>query len=229
MTRLTSSPSPFAVKMQAMAAGIISQGKDAVRDLKQQVTQDREKTWSEFIAAWDAHDIDRISAVFAHDASFSIVPLGVGAEGQAGIKACFEFFRGAGHDSFPNLKRERLTLTVGHDTVVDESLFTWSHSAVAHEVLPGVTPTNKQLSVVKVSIVSFVDADPTKVLSGVRIKSFRTYFDTGSLAAQLAGGKEPPLPLALPSNDCLPQLKERIAAANAAASQGQGQGQGQGK
>ena len=203
--------------MQAVQ-GMFSQGKDVVRDLKQQVSQDKEKIWAEFLAAWDSRDIARISAVFAHDATFTIVPLGVGAEGDAGIKACFEFFRGAGHDSYPSLKRERLSLTVGHDTLVDESLYTWSHTAIAHEVLPGVPPTNKQLSVVQVSVVSFVDADPTKVLSGVLIKSLRISFDSGSLAAQIAGG-EPPRPLALPSNDSIPQLKERVAAANAAASQ----------
>jgi len=199
---------------------LISQGKEVVRDLKQNILQDVPKTWAEFIAAWDASDVPRIVACFAPDASYQIVPLAVGAEGQAGIQACFSLFRGAGHDSFPNLKRERLSLTVGQNSLVDESVFTWQHTAVAHEILPGVAPTGKQLSVVKITVVTFSDQDPNKLLSGVKIKSFRAYFDSGALHAQLSGG-DAHHPFTAPSNDVIPHLKSLVASAEAASSDGQ--------
>lgn len=69
-----------------------------------------------------------------------------------------------------------ISRTIGNDRIVDEFVFKFTHSVQMDWLLPGVSPTNKPVEVVKVVIVQFEDG---------KIKSERIHWDQASVLVQI--------------------------------------------
>jgi carboxymethylenebutenolidase len=70
----------------------------------------------------------------------------------------------------------RHKLRVGHDRIVDEFVFKFTHTVQMDWLLPGVAPTNKPVEVVKVVVVQFRDG---------KIASERIHWDQAAVLVQL--------------------------------------------
>jgi carboxymethylenebutenolidase len=69
-----------------------------------------------------------------------------------------------------------ISRTIGHDRLVDEFVFKFTHTLQMDWLLPGVPPTNKPVEVVKVVVVQFQDG---------KIASERIHWDQASVLVQL--------------------------------------------
>jgi carboxymethylenebutenolidase len=69
-----------------------------------------------------------------------------------------------------------ISRTIGHDRLVDEFVFKFTHTLQMDWLLPGVAPTNKPVEVVKVVVVEFRDG---------KIAGERIHWDQASVLVQL--------------------------------------------
>jgi carboxymethylenebutenolidase len=76
----------------------------------------------------------------------------------------------------PGTETELITRTVGHDRIVDELIFKFTHSMEMDFFLPGVAPTGKRVEVPLVAVVQFRDG---------KIESEHIYWDQASVLVQI--------------------------------------------
>jgi carboxymethylenebutenolidase len=76
----------------------------------------------------------------------------------------------------PDTETELVTRTVGHDRIVDELIFKFTHSIEMDFFLPGLSPTGKRVEVPLVAIVQFRDG---------KIESEHIYWDQASVLVQI--------------------------------------------
>jgi carboxymethylenebutenolidase len=69
-----------------------------------------------------------------------------------------------------------ISRTIGHDRLVDEFVFKFTHTLQMDWLLPGVAPTNKPVEIVKVVVVQFQDG---------KIAAERIHWDQASVLVQL--------------------------------------------
>jgi carboxymethylenebutenolidase len=69
-----------------------------------------------------------------------------------------------------------ISRTIGHDRLVDEFVFKFTHTVQMDWLLPGVAPTNKPVEVVKVVVVQFQDG---------KIAAERIHWDQASVLVQI--------------------------------------------
>jgi carboxymethylenebutenolidase len=113
----------------------------------------------------------------------------------------------------PDTKIIPISRTIGHDRLVDEFVFKFTHTLQMDWLLPGVAPTNKPVEVVKVVVVQFQDG---------KIASERIHWDQASVLVQLGLLDPDKLPVAglatarkvldpqLPSNELMKRtLKDK--------------------
>ena len=106
----------------------------------------------------------------------------------------------------PDTQITLVSRTIGHDRLVDEFVFKFTHSLQMDWLLPGVPPTNKPVEVAIVTVIQFQDG---------KMASERIYFDQASILVQLGLLDPRKLPVAgvatarkvlddqLPSNDLM--------------------------
>jgi carboxymethylenebutenolidase len=73
-------------------------------------------------------------------------------------------------------KVERISRTVGKDTVIDELILTFTHDMEIDFMLPGIKPTGKKVELAHVVVMKF---------EGDKIAHEHIYWDQASLLAQV--------------------------------------------
>src|SRR5213082_759221 len=108
------------------------------------------------------------------DAYVNHVPVMTGGRGKAELRAFYST------DFIPKMppdtKLTPVSRTVGEDQLVDEIIFSFTHTEEMPWMLPGVAPTNRRVEVPLVVIVKFRDG---------KLAHEHIYWDQGSVLVQL--------------------------------------------
>ena len=191
----------------AIISGVIS----GARDVKHSIGKDVVKAWDEHSRAWNNRDVEGYVKGFSSNGSVIYIPNGTGAQGRDAIRAFFVHMRAP--PCWTGLEREVVNTIVGHNSIVVEETWSWLHNAECREILPGVPASGRQIRLSTVLIATFVDADPSQILSPLLIHSVRIYWDQASVLDQLAGKPvDAVAPLSVPTNDKVPELRAKIQA-----------------
>lgn len=131
---------------------------------------------------WDAHtkhefgtrDADATVDTMVEDAYVNHVPVLTGGVGKAELR---EFYA---RDFIPSMPADttltRLSLTVGTDRLVDEIIFSFTHTQEMPWMLPGVAPTGKRVEIALVAIVKFREG---------KLEHEHIYWDQASVLKQI--------------------------------------------
>ncbi len=133
-------------------------------------------------ALWAAHvkyefetsNTEDTLATMVDDAYVNHIPVMTGGVGKAELR---EFY--AKHfipQMPPDTEMVPLSRTVGHDRLVDEMVFKFTHSITMDWMLPGVAPTGRKVEVALVAIVHFRDG---------KLAYEHIYWDQASVLVQI--------------------------------------------
>ena len=143
-------------------------------------------------AMWDRHTADEFQtrdteatlATMVHDAYVNHVPVMTGGQGKAELRRFYS------HDFIPMMPPDTtlqpISRTIGETTLVDEMIFSFTHSIEMPWMLPGIPPTNKKVDIPLVVIVGFRDG----LLAHEHI-----YWDQASVLKQIGLLTDPALPV----------------------------------
>lgn len=99
-------------------------------------------------------DIETTMATMSSDPHLINVPNHMGGFGYEGVKQ-FYIHHLVGKFFPPDMKMERVSITVGKDQIVDELIISFTHTCKIDWMLPDVEPTNKGVEVSFAVIVGF--------------------------------------------------------------------------
>ena len=110
--------------------------------------------WEEHTAhEFSTRDTEATLATMVEDAYVNHVPVLTGGQGKAELRRFYST------DFIPRMppdtKLTPVSRTVGKDQLVDEMVFSFTHTIEMPWMLPGVAPTNKHVEVPLVAIVRF--------------------------------------------------------------------------
>src|SRR6202142_2876639 len=129
-----------------------------------------ERTKHEFAT----RDTEATLATMVEDAYVNHVPVMTGGRGKAALR---EFYS---KDFIPCMPPDTtltpISRTVGADQLVDEMIFSFTHTQEMPWMLPGVAPTNKRVEIPLVAIVGFRDG---------KLAHERIYWDQASVLTQI--------------------------------------------
>jgi carboxymethylenebutenolidase len=121
---------------------------------------------------WEEHtkhefatrDTEATLATMVDDAYVNHVPVLTGGVGKAALR---EFYS---RDFIPTMppdtKLTPISRTVGEDQLVDEMIFSFTHTQEMPWMLPGIAPTNRHVEVALVAIVRGLLTDPALPVFG---------------------------------------------------------------
>ena len=136
-----------------------------------------ERILVEMIAAWNAHDLDRILALYTDDPVYEEVTLGEIHQGRAAVR---EFF-GGGFTAFPDLRFERTWALVAGERAASE----WAMIGTHDGDFTGLPATHKPFRVRGASVFELV---------GDKLHRQRDYCDLATLLTQLGVMPQPATP-----------------------------------
>jgi carboxymethylenebutenolidase len=131
---------------------------------------------------WDEHtshefstrDTENTLATMVEDAYVNHVPVMTGGRGMAALR---EFYS---KDFIPCMPPDTaltpVSRTVGADQLVDEMIFSFTHTQEMPWMLPGIAPTHKRVEIPLVAIVGFRDG---------KLAHERIYWDQASVLKQI--------------------------------------------
>ena len=136
----------------------------------------------DLVALWEAHcryefethDVDATMATMIDAPYVNNVPTMTGGVGHDQVKRFYKY-----HFIDANAADTQITpisRTVGVDQIVDELLFSFTHSGEIDWILPGVAPTGRKVEIPLVAIVRFQDG---------KIAHEHIYWDQASLLVQI--------------------------------------------
>jgi carboxymethylenebutenolidase len=117
---------------------------------------DLAKLWDEHVACeFTTRDTEATLATMTDDAYVNHVPVMTGGCGKAALRQFYS------RDFIPSMPPDTtikaVSRTVGEDQLVDEMIFSFTHTQEIPWMLPGVRPTNRRVEVPLVVIVHFRD------------------------------------------------------------------------
>jgi carboxymethylenebutenolidase len=134
------------------------------------------------IDLWDEHtkyefgtrDTDATIATMVDDAYVNHIPVMTGGYGKPALHRFYsqDFIS----KMPPDTKLKPISRTVGTDQLVDEMIFSFTHTHEMPWMLPGVPPTNKRVEVPLVAIVHFRDG---------KLAHEHIYWDQASVLKQI--------------------------------------------
>jgi carboxymethylenebutenolidase len=133
-------------------------------------------------AVFDAHvqhefidkDVDATMSTMTEDPYVHHVAMATGGIGGSGVR---EFYKNYFIGKWPaDVKVTPISRTIGNDTVVDEMIVSFTHDVQLDFMLPGISPTGKQVELPVVVIMKFDNG---------KIAHEHIYWDQGSLLAQV--------------------------------------------
>lgn len=148
---------------------------------------------AEMIRLWEEHtrhefatrDTESTLATMTDDAYVNHVPVMTGGCGKAALR---EFYS---RDFIPSMPPDTtltpVSRTVGENQLVDEMIFSFTHTQEIPWMLPGVRPTNRHVEVPLVAIVGFREG---------KLASERIYWDQASVLKQIGLLTDDSLPVA---------------------------------
>jgi carboxymethylenebutenolidase len=147
----------------------------------------------DLVLLWDEHtkhefatrDTESTLETMVDDAYVNHVPVLTGGVGKAALR---EFYS---TDFIPRMPPDTtltpISRTVGEDQLVDEMIFSFTHTQEMPWMLPGVPPTNRRVEVALVAIVRFRDG---------KLAHEHIYWDQASVLKQIGLLTDPALPVA---------------------------------
>jgi carboxymethylenebutenolidase len=139
-----------------------------------------EHTRDEFVT----RDVNATLATMVNDAYVNHIPVMTGGVGKEELRRFYA------EDFIPRMppdtKLTNVSRTVGTDQLVDEMIFSFTHSEEMPWMLPGIAPTNKPVEVPLVAIVRFRDG---------KLAHEHIYWDQASVLKQIGLVNDPGLPV----------------------------------
>jgi carboxymethylenebutenolidase len=141
---------------------------------------------------WEEHtnhefstrDTDATLATMVEDAYVNHVPVLTGGAGKRALRIFYSV------DFIPRMppdtKLTPISRTVGEDQLVDEMIFSFTHTLEMPWMLPGIPPTNRYVEVALVAIVRFRDG---------KLAHEHIYWDQASVLKQIGLLTDPGLPV----------------------------------
>ncbi|MGJ0507945.1 MAG: ester cyclase [Methylocystis sp.] len=167
---------------------------------------------TDLAALWDEHcryefetrDVDATMATMVASPYVNHIPTMTGGVGHDQLKRFYKYhFIGANP---PDTTLATVSRTVGKDSVVDEMLFSFTHTHEIDWMLPGVAPTGRKVEIPLVAIAQFRDG---------KLAHEHIYWDQASVLVQIGLLEPGDLPVtgvaqarkltdnSLPSNDLM--------------------------
>jgi carboxymethylenebutenolidase len=141
---------------------------------------------------WEEHtkhefstrDTESTLSTMVEDAYVNHVPVLTGGAGKAALRAFYSV------DFIPRMpadtKLTPISRTVGEEQLVDEMIFSFTHTQEMPWMLPGIPPTNRYVEVALVAIVRFRDG---------KLAHEHIYWDQASVLKQIGLLTDPRLPV----------------------------------
>ncbi len=136
----------------------------------------------DLVALWEAHtrtefetrDVDGTMATMVAEPYVNHIPTMTGGVGHDQLKRFYKYhFIGANP---PDIAMELISRTVGENSLVDEMLFSFTHTSEIDWMLPGIPPTGRKVEIPLVAIVQF---------SGDKLVHEHIYWDQASVLVQI--------------------------------------------
>ena len=147
---------------------------------------------AEMIARWDEHvgyefstrDVSSTIATMVEDAYVNHVPVMTGGYGHAALRRFYaeDFISQMPADTSIQL----VARTLGEDRLVDEMIFSFTHTKEMPWMLPGIAPTHRHVDIPLVVVVGFRDS---------KLAHERIYWDQASVLKQIGLLTDPSLPV----------------------------------
>jgi carboxymethylenebutenolidase len=146
---------------------------------------DLSKMWEEHTKhEFVTRDAEATLATMVEDAYVNHVPVMTGGAGKAALR---EFYS---RHFIPSMPPDTLltpvSRTAGEDQLVDEIIFSFTHTQEMPWMLPGVAPTHRRVEVALVAIVRFRDG---------KLEHEHIYWDQASVLKQIGLLTDPSLPV----------------------------------
>jgi carboxymethylenebutenolidase len=143
------------------------------------------KLWEEHTKhEFNTRDTEATLATMVEDAYVNHVPVMTGGNGKAALRAFYST------DFIPAMPPDTtltpVSRTIGEDQLVDEMIFSFTHTQEMPWMLPGVAPTNKKVEIALVAIVKFRDG---------KLAHEHIYWDQASVLKQIGLISDPSLPV----------------------------------
>jgi len=147
----------------------------------------------DLVALWEAHcryefetrDVDATMATMVASPYVNHVPTMTGGVGHDQLKRFYKYHFIGGNP--PDTTLTPISRTIGADQIVDEMLFSFTHTSEIDWLLPGVAPTGRRVEVPLVAIVRFV---------GDKVAHEHIYWDQASVLVQIGRLDPTGLPVA---------------------------------
>jgi len=146
---------------------------------------DLARLWEEHTKhEFSTRDTDATLATMVEDAYVNHVPVLTGGAGKSALRIFYE------RDFIPNMppdtKLSPISRTVGEEQLVDEMIFSFTHTQEMPWMLPGIPPTNRYVEVALVAIMRFRDG---------KLAHEHIYWDQASVLKQIGLLTGPGLPV----------------------------------
>ena len=146
---------------------------------------DLAKLWEEHTAhEFSTRDTESTLATMVDDAYVNHIPVMTGGYGKDALRAFYS------RDFIPSMPPDTtltpISRTVGEDQLVDEMIFSFTHTQEMPWMLPGIAPTNRKVEVPLVAIVKFRDG---------KLAHEHIYWDQASVLKQIGLLTDPKLPV----------------------------------
>lgn len=129
-------------------------------------------------------DTEATLATMVEDAYVNHIPVLTGGRGKEALRAFYS------NDFIPRMPPDTtlipISRTVGEDQLVDEMIFSFTHTQEMPWMLPGVPPTNRPVKIPLVAIVKFRDG---------KLAHEHIYWDQASVLKQIGLLTDPSLPV----------------------------------
>ncbi len=147
--------------------------------------QDLSQLWEEHThLEFVTRDAESTVATMVEDAHVNHVPVMTGGYGKSALRSFY------GRDFIPcmppDTKLTPVSRTVGEDRLVDEMIFSFTHTQEMPWMLPGIAPTNAHVEIPLVAIVAFREG---------KLASEHIYWDQASVLKQIGLLVDPSLPV----------------------------------
>jgi carboxymethylenebutenolidase len=139
-------------------------------------------TENDLLAVWQDHtrfefetrDVDATMATMVGDPYVNHVPTLAGGVGHDELKRFYKYHFIGGNP--PDTTLSPISRTVGADQIVDEMLFSFTHTSVIDWMLPDIAPTGRRVEVALVAIVKFRNG---------KVAHEHIYWDQATVLAQI--------------------------------------------
>ena len=143
------------------------------------------RLWEEHTAhEFVTHDTEATLATMVENAYVNHVPVMTGGSGKTALRTFYS------RDFIPSMPPDTtltpISRTVGADQLVDEMIFSFTHSREMPWMLPGIRPTNRKVEIALVAIVKFRDG---------KLAHEHIYWDQASVLKQIGLLVDPKLPV----------------------------------